>query len=370
MAHDTCLLVAAVKDEGPGILEWIAHHRLCGFDRIQIHQSGSSDTTVQSLRILDRLGVIELHETEQGGKTRRVAAYRHAGESHAWADSDWCMVLGADQFLNVKTGAGRVRDLIDACPDGMDAILVNRRIFGSNAHTNLGNGLVTARFTQAEPTMGIADRGTARVRPLFRTTAFGRPGGHLPLDPKGDSTRYCSGSAPADGEDAHQKGPIHDPIRGSIAEVHHHALRDMGSFLLRVAERRPGALTQSVASRYWQSHDRNDDTVTDLADRASKTLAEMQRLDDLSGGKLMRLRRRAIRHWRLTLETVLERDDIAALRDTLLAEAPASDDRPDSPDTIGATPFHLPGAHRSTPVFSSSRTAFDEVPARARAGLG
>ena len=62
MTKDTTLLVATVRNEGPNILEWVAHHRLCGFDRIQIFQNDSTDNTVRTLRILDRLGVIEFFQ--------------------------------------------------------------------------------------------------------------------------------------------------------------------------------------------------------------------------------------------------------------------------------------------------------------------
>ena len=49
MTQDTSLLVTAVTNEGHTILEWVAHHRLCGFDRIQIYHHESTDTTVRTL---------------------------------------------------------------------------------------------------------------------------------------------------------------------------------------------------------------------------------------------------------------------------------------------------------------------------------
>ncbi len=131
MTKHTTLLVASVKNEGPNILEWVAHHCLCGFDRIQIFQNDSNDTTPRTLRALDQLGVIEFFQNrnaEPGAHQRR--AYRRASRSAAYAESDWCMVLDCDEFLAVKTGGGKVQDLIEACPDDADAILVNWRVFG------------------------------------------------------------------------------------------------------------------------------------------------------------------------------------------------------------------------------------------------
>ena len=56
--RERSLLVTTIKDEGPNILEWVAHHRLCGFDTIMVFQNNSSDFTVQTLKVLDRLGAI------------------------------------------------------------------------------------------------------------------------------------------------------------------------------------------------------------------------------------------------------------------------------------------------------------------------
>lgn len=38
-------LVATAKDEGPFVLEWVAYHRLAGFDPIIIYQNDSTDGT-------------------------------------------------------------------------------------------------------------------------------------------------------------------------------------------------------------------------------------------------------------------------------------------------------------------------------------
>ena len=80
MTEPTSLLVATVKNEGPNILEWVAHHRLCGFDRIQIYQNDSTDTTVQTLRTLDRLHQ-HRHLMHRGavipGKQQRIDQLAH-----------------------------------------------------------------------------------------------------------------------------------------------------------------------------------------------------------------------------------------------------------------------------------------------------
>ena len=52
-------LVATAKNEGPYLLEWVAYHRMIGFDNILIFQNDSDDYTHETLRILDSLGVVQ-----------------------------------------------------------------------------------------------------------------------------------------------------------------------------------------------------------------------------------------------------------------------------------------------------------------------
>lgn len=59
MTDPKVLLVTTVKNEGPNILEWVAHHLLAGFDHIQIYQNDSEDSTQKHLRTLAKAGVIE-----------------------------------------------------------------------------------------------------------------------------------------------------------------------------------------------------------------------------------------------------------------------------------------------------------------------
>lgn len=48
------LLISTVKNEGPNILEWVAHHLCIGFTHIQIYQNDSEDGTQKTLRTLHK----------------------------------------------------------------------------------------------------------------------------------------------------------------------------------------------------------------------------------------------------------------------------------------------------------------------------
>jgi hypothetical protein len=355
MTEPTSLLVATVKNEGPNILEWVAHHRLCGFDRIQIYQNDSTDTTVQTLRTLDRLGVIEYFDNRHNKGAHQMRAYRRAARTASYDDCTWCMVLDGDEFLSIKTGDGKVSDLIATAPEA-DAFLVNWRVFGSNGHRELGRDLVIERFTQAEPASDIVETHLTPFKPLFRTSSFARPGIHLPRDPHKPDFIYANGSGLTDEGFFRKNWRSFDPEERKFAQVNHYAVRDLASFLLKHDRGSANAPHRNVSDAYWVQHDRNEEEDLRLAGTAPKVWAEMQRLDEMSDGQLLRLRNRAFRQWRIGLDALLERPIMAALRNTILAV-----DQGVQVENSMIAPFRLPGPDA---VFSSIRGSTEDQAAK------
>ena len=355
MTEPTSLLVAAVKNEGPHILEWVAHHRLCGFSRIQIYQNDSNDMTVQILRTLAKLGIVEYFENHHPKGAHQMRAYRRASRTEGFAASDWCMVLDSDEFLCVKAGDGKIADLIAACPDDADGILVNWRVFGSNGHRDLDRGLVVERFTRAEPERDIVDVHLTPFKPLFKTSAFRRPGIHLPRDPVDEAPKLYNGSGLAEGDFFRKNWRGYDPGVRAHAQVNHYANRDLGSFLLKQARGGGNGEMKITGEAYWAQHDRNEEEDLRLAGRAQAIWDEMRRLDEMSNGRLLRLRNRAHRQWRIALDGLLEKGEMAALRSAIL-----SADTKTAPRDSMVTPFRLPTPQ---PVFSSVRNQSTDAPA-------
>lgn len=344
MAKDTTLLVTTVKNEGPNILEWVAHHRLCGFDRIQVYQNDSTDTTIQTLRTLERIGAIEFHNNRHNKGAHQMRAYRRASRSEAFRNSTWCMTLDGDEFLNVKTGDRTVDALTGTCPADATTILVHWRVFGSNGHRELSGDLVTERFTRAEPSALVRDMLTP-FKSIFRTDAYRRAGIHLPRDPKPVPQLTCNGSGLAESEFHRKNWRAKDPGERQHAQVNHYMLRDLPSFLLKHARGSANAPHRDVGLSYWQKHDHNEEEDLTLASRALEIWAEMKRLDELADGKLLQMRNRAQRQWRLELGSLLKDENVAALRDRILAEKQAEPMH---------EPFKLPGT--SGAMFRSART--------------
>ncbi|MGI9394164.1 MAG: glycosyltransferase family 2 protein, partial [Boseongicola sp.] len=179
------LLVATIKDEGPHILEWVAHHRLIGFDRIMLFENDSTDLTNRTLGLLGRMGVVEFHKNSRPEGDYQNRAYRRAGRSAAYQECEWCMSLDGDEFLSVNVGNGTVHDLIAATPDA-DAILVSWRNFGSGGYVDISPEMVTRRFVTTNPVDEIRAEKPEGFKSVFRTDAFKRPGIHKAREPLRD----------------------------------------------------------------------------------------------------------------------------------------------------------------------------------------
>lgn len=144
----TCLL-SAMRDEGPDVLEWVAWHRIAGFDRIVVWTNDCTDGSDGLLDALARIGWVTHHRHHPApGASVQGDVAKLAFADPDVMGSDWLMWLDADEFLRVNTGKGRLADLIAALGNA-DGIAVNWRLFGDSGHDRSPDGLITENFTRA-----------------------------------------------------------------------------------------------------------------------------------------------------------------------------------------------------------------------------
>jgi glycosyltransferase involved in cell wall biosynthesis len=145
MSTAICVIV---RNEERGLLEWIAYHRVIGFDQILVYDNQSTDGTAEMCRKLAAAGVItycfwpdpapDYHIGPQ------VPAYEHAA---AHCDADWLCFLDADEFLVLEHASSIAEWLVMAGRAGMP-IALNWKIFGSSGEDEAGIGMVTDRFVR------------------------------------------------------------------------------------------------------------------------------------------------------------------------------------------------------------------------------
>ena len=63
MSSDTYTVVSTMKNEGPYILDWVAHYKTLGFDHILVCTNDCTDPTVDILLRLQELGYVTQHNT-------------------------------------------------------------------------------------------------------------------------------------------------------------------------------------------------------------------------------------------------------------------------------------------------------------------
>ncbi|GGB88225.1 hypothetical protein GCM10011363_01020 [Marivita lacus] len=142
-------LFSSLKNEGPFIVEWVAYHRVIGFDRIVIASNDCQDRSDGVLAALDREGLIEHRPNILYGKlSPQMQAEAKARRDGVFRNGDYVMWLDLDEFLVPPERMPSVSDLVRALhARGGTSISINWRIMGDSGFAGLPNGFVLDKFT-------------------------------------------------------------------------------------------------------------------------------------------------------------------------------------------------------------------------------
>jgi hypothetical protein len=147
-----CALVATVRDEGIILLEWIAHNRLLGFDKLFIYSNDNVDGSEDLLNALHRAGIIHLTwNVAAPGVKVQLKAYRHAVwfQPELW-DHEWVAFLDADEFVfpTFDGGIASVTQYLDHVESKYDCaqVSLNWRWFPGSLEFSRQPGLLFEKF--------------------------------------------------------------------------------------------------------------------------------------------------------------------------------------------------------------------------------
>lgn len=254
-------LMSCAKDEGPFILEFVAHHLVLGFDRIMIASNDCSDGSDALLAALHGAGFIQhLHQTVAPHEVPQHAGYSKLRAAFGLDGVDWLMVLDVDEFLHVSIGDGRVQDLTAAAPVQVDIIALNAKSFGTIAGAQWQPERVCERFTRR---LGSRDKLNGMVKSITRAPQrFGaiynhHPDHFHPAAPlsvmRADGALWHTDLAKPLWKQLRHFKPL--DIRHDWASFHHYAIKTYDSFALRRA-RGNGAIvaSQKHAERYSDAY--------------------------------------------------------------------------------------------------------------------
>lgn len=230
-------LFAAMRNEGPFILEWLAYHRVIGFDLILI---ATNDCTDGSDTLLDALAaagaVIHLPNPVPPGGNPQAAGIARALDWLASHDApDWLAHLDSDEFLNIRASDGLVATLTAAAGNA-HAIALAWRPFGHNGADDWP-GATLPHFTACDPAP-LFER--IKFKSMFRRAAFAHAHDHLPDAPRVPAPRAVNARGTPlngpnfDGTRRSRYLPFDRAVDWAAAQVNHYT-RSRDIFVLKNA---------------------------------------------------------------------------------------------------------------------------------------
>lgn len=298
--HTTIL--SMMKDEGHSLVEWVAYHRHIGFDNICVYTNDCSDGTDAMLIRLEELGWVRHFRNDvPEGKKPQPHALSLASANPAVTETDWLLVMDADEFLSIKCGRGWITDLIAEIPDAAQAMAITWRFFGSNGLTDWNPGLAIESYTRAAPDRFKKGWG---VKTLFRPWPELKLGIHRPtirgVRNDADKARalrdqlWVNGSGEPMPEEFSLSGwRSTKPTLGyRLAELNHYAVKSYEAYLLRRVRGNVNLKADKYDAAYFALFDRNEEEAPNAQRHLRGTRRKMAEI--LSDPEMARLQDRAL----------------------------------------------------------------------------
>jgi hypothetical protein len=258
------LAILTVRNEAAFLLEWLAHHRACGFTDFLVFSNDCSDGTDAMLDRLAAMGQItHLRNPGPHPQGPQWAALKAADRHPLKAQADWVLVLDIDEFVNIHVGNRTLPDLLAALPDAT-AIPLTWRMFGNAGVIGYSDAPVTEVFTRAAPAVLHWPWQAALFKTLFRNDgSYGKLGVHRPRNP--DKARLVS-QRWFDGSGRELPALFHtgrlfsnfgqDNYR--LVQLNHYALGAMESYIVKCDRGRANREASAFDMSYWVERNFSD----------------------------------------------------------------------------------------------------------------
>ncbi|MEM9577865.1 MAG: glycosyltransferase family 2 protein [Pseudomonadota bacterium] len=374
--HGRVTALSMMKDEGPFVLEWVAHHLGLGFTDLVVYTNDCTDGTDAMLTRLEELGLVHHRRNViPEGMRPQPSALKHAQQEPVVLNSDWLLVFDADEFLCIRQGDGTVDSLISAARDqGANGIVITWRIFGSDGIQTWSRAPVTEQYLHAAPPMWNKGWG---VKTLFKyDPEFWKLGIHRPkirnkhLDSDFPHTvKWLNGSGRPMEEYFKFRGwrSIMRTVGYDWAQMNHYAIKSMDSYAIRKFRGNVNNKADKYNADYWALQDRNE-----VHDDAALAHREKRReiLDLLLGDPVLAaLHATAVDAVEARLAAFKETPEYAALISDLKAasEIPISDvdakpPQPRDPKKIAARMSQIEKTLAKRPAPAATALSVDAQP--------
>lgn len=265
------LAILGVKNEGAFLIEWLAHHRACGFTDFLVYSNDCSDGTDLMLDRLQTLGhLTHIRNDPPSSEGPQWSMLKSADKHPLRLATDWIMVLDIDEFVNIHIGAHQISDVIAAAPQAT-AFALTWRLFGNAGQIEMQDAPITATFTRAAPvTLGWPWR-AQMFKTLFKNDGnYRKLGVHRPRSPKEDAApHWCDGSGRALDAAFHTNRLFSDYTRDNYqwVQLNHYPLGAVENYLVKADRGRANREASGFDMGYWIERNLNeaeDRTITAL----------------------------------------------------------------------------------------------------------
>jgi hypothetical protein len=247
--------ILTVRNEGAFLIEWLAHHRACGFTDFLVFSNDCDDGTEVMLDRLAAMGWLT-HVRNDGPHDEgpQWAALKAADRHPLVKAADWVLFFDIDEFVNVHVGNRTVPALLAALPEA-DAITLTWRLYGNAGIVQYRDAPVTETFRRAAPAVLHWPWRAALFKTLFRNDgAYGKLGVHRPRNPdRGRDPVWIDGSGRRlDG--AFQTQRIFSDFGQDnyrLVQLNHYALGAMESYVVKCDRGRANRDASVFDMGYW-----------------------------------------------------------------------------------------------------------------------
>lgn len=266
--HGSLVVLSTMKDEGPFVVEWVAHHLALGFTELMVYTNDCSDGTDTLLKRLEAMGTGVLHRDNviPKGMKPHPSMLKSAAEEPLIVNSDWVLVIDADEFMVINHPSGTLDGLVgDLNAMGAHAMVMTWRIFGSSGVRDWSRAPITDQFTRAAPEFWNKGWGTKTM--LRFDAEYQRLGMHRPVIKEKfretdypDTQHWVNGSGRPLEEWFKFRGwrSIRRTVGYDWAQINHYAIKSMDAYMLRKLRGNANSKLTKYGSDYWSLQDRNE----------------------------------------------------------------------------------------------------------------
>ncbi|WP_170348366.1 glycosyltransferase family 2 protein [Ruegeria atlantica] len=287
--------VTPMKNEGPFVLEWVAHNRAIGVDQIVVMTNDCTDGTDALLNRLDERGILTHVDNNSRRQTSpQKRAYKKFLAMEVARPQDWVVVIDADEHINVKTGDNTLRALTDAIPDAK-MISMTWRLFGNAGVVRYEDRFLSDQFRRAAQEQKYRPPQAWGFKTMFQRELWSALGVHRPKRPTVETMEDChwyngSGQLMPDRYFSASWRSARDSIGYDLVQINHYALKSCESYLVKKMRGRAHHLGESLGMDYWNMMNQNaeeDGSIDVILDRKREHFYEL--LSDTETARLHHL---------------------------------------------------------------------------------